>query len=113
MSGCIFCRIIEKEIPGDIVYEDEKVVAFNDIKPVAPVHILLVTRKHIPDLTMIDEEDAAVIGHIHQVAVQLAKKFEIDNRGFRIINNCKEEGGQEIKHLHFHLLGGRQMRGFG
>ncbi|MGB9660887.1 MAG: histidine triad nucleotide-binding protein [Moorellaceae bacterium] len=110
MSECIFCKIIAGELPAEMVYQDEYVVAFKDIRPVAPVHILLVPRKHIPDLTAITEEDAKIIGHLHLVAVNLAREQGLADRGFRLVNNCKQEGGQVIYHLHFHLLGGRQLR---
>jgi len=110
MSDCIFCKIVAGELPAEIVYQDERVVAFKDIRPVAPVHILIIPRKHIPDLTAITEEDSELIGHLHLVAVRIAREQGIADRGFRLVNNCKQEGGQVIYHLHFHLLGGRQLR---
>ncbi|HHP51320.1 MAG TPA: histidine triad nucleotide-binding protein [Moorella mulderi] len=109
-QDCIFCKIIAGEAPAEFVYQDDLVVAFKDIRPAAPVHILIVPRKHIPDLTAITEEDKELLGHIHLVAVKIAKDLGLAERGFRLINNCKEEGGQVIYHLHFHLLGGRQLR---
>lgn len=110
MSDCIFCKIVDGELPAEIVYQDERVIAFKDIRPVAPVHILIIPRKHIPDLTAITEEDAEIIGHLHLVAVGIAREQGIADRGFRLVNNCKQEGGQVIYHLHFHLLGGSQLR---
>jgi len=110
MSDCIFCKIAAGELPSEMVYQDERVVAFKDIRPVAPVHILIIPRKHIPDLTAITEEDAELIGHLHLVAVKVAREQGLADRGFRLVNNCKQEGGQVIYHLHYHLLGGRQMR---
>lgn len=110
MSDCIFCKIVAGELPAEIVYQDERAVAFKDIRPVAPVHILIIPRKHIPDLTAITEEDAELIGHLHVVAVKIAREQGVADRGFRLVNNCKQEGGQVIYHLHFHLLGGRQLR---
>lgn len=110
MSDCIFCKIAAGELPSEMVYQDERVVAFKDIRPVAPVHILIIPRKHIPDLTAITEEDVELIGHLHLVAVKVAQEQGLADRGFRLVNNCKQEGGQVIYHLHYHLLGGRQMR---
>ncbi|MCG0277559.1 MAG: histidine triad nucleotide-binding protein [Thermanaeromonas sp.] len=110
MSDCIFCKIAAGELPSEMVYQDERVVAFKDIRPVAPVHILIIPRKHIPDLTAITEEDAELIGHLHLVAVKVARELGLADRGFRLVNNCKQEGGQVIYHLHYHLLGGRQLR---
>jgi len=107
---CIFCKIAGGQLPAEVVYQDEQVVAFKDIRPVAPVHILIIPRKHIPDLTAITPEDKELLGHIHLVAVQIARELGLAERGFRLVNNCKEEGGQVIYHLHFHLLGGRQLR---
>jgi len=113
MNECIFCRIINKEIPADILYEDEQVVAFKDINPEAPVHVLLVPRKHLPDLTALELEDARLIGHLHLVAVKLARELGVGDSGFRLVNNCKADGGQVIFHVNYHLLGGRQLRGMG
>ncbi len=108
---CIFCKIAAREIPAKIVYEDERVMAFHDINPVAPVHVLLIPKKHIPDLTAITAEDAGTIGHLHLVAVKLATELGVADSGFRVLNNCKADGGQMVYHLHFHLIGGRPLRG--
>lgn len=113
LDNCLFCKIINKELPANIVFEDDQVLAFRDIHPVAPEHILLVPKKHIPDLTALTPEDQALIGHLHLVAVEVAQKVGIAEKGFRLVNNCKEDGGQVVFHIHFHLLGGRQMRGLG
>jgi len=107
MSDCLFCKIISKEIPAEIVYEDEDVIAFKDIKPVAPTHVLIVPKKHIP--TIINVDDNMLIGKIHRIAVEIAKKNSIASSGFRIVCNCNRYGGQEVFHLHFHLIGGRVM----
>jgi histidine triad (HIT) family protein len=109
MSDCIFCKIIKKEIPSKIVYEDELVLAFKDINPAAPTHVLIIPKKHIPTLVDLTEEDAGLIGHIHLTASKLAKDLGLSEDGFRVVNNCKENGGQTVFHLHFHLLGGRSM----
>ncbi len=106
---CIFCKIAAKEIPSKIVYEDEQVVAFEDINPQAPVHILIIPRKHISNTLELQEEDKALIGHIFMVASKIAQDRGIAERGFRLVNNCNAEAGQTVFHLHVHLLGGRAM----
>lgn len=105
---CIFCRIVSGEIKSEKVYEDDRVLAFNDLEPQAPVHILIIPKKHIESTDDLTAEDADLIGHIFLVAAKLAKEHGLDN-GYRIVNNCKEDGGQSVLHLHFHLLGGRKM----
>jgi len=109
---CIFCKIINKEIPAQVVFEDDEILAFKDINPMAPIHILLIPKKHISDITQIDPEDAGLIGRIHLAAVKIAKDLGIDEDGFRLVNNCKKNGGQVVFHLHFHLLGGRKLGAF-
>ncbi|MGC8937418.1 MAG: histidine triad nucleotide-binding protein [Thermodesulfovibrio sp.] len=106
--NCIFCRIIKKEIPSKIVYEDELVLAFEDIAPQAPVHILVIPKKHYS--TLLEIEDKELIGHIFMVIKKIAKEKGIDERGFRVVMNCNHEAGQTVYHVHFHLLAGRQMR---
>lgn len=105
---CIFCKIVNGEIPSQKVYEDERVVAFNDLSPQAPVHILIIPKEHISSCDDVNEENCAVIGHIFSVAAKIAKEKGLTN-GYRIVNNCGDEGGQTVKHLHFHLMGGRQF----
>lgn len=107
MESCLFCKIIKKEIPSDIVYEDDHVVAFNDINPQAPVHLLVIPKKHIPTLN--DLEDYSVLDPIMQAIQRLAKEKDIDRSGFRVVVNCNKGAGQAVYHLHFHLLGGRAM----
>jgi len=109
MEDCIFCRIIKREIPGEIVYEDEEIIAFKDIHPVTPIHILVVPKKHIEKVTDITTEDEILIGKIYTVINKIAKDSKIDESGFRVIVNCGEDGGQIVKHLHFHLLGGQKL----
>lgn len=109
MSDCIFCKIAKKELPSEIVYEDQEIIAFKDINPVTPVHILIISKKHIPDITAITDEDVELIGRMHLAANQIAKDFGIEEKGFRLVNNCKEDGGQVVFHLHYHLLGGRKL----
>jgi len=104
---CIFCKIINKEIPAEIVYEDELMLAFKDLNPVAPVHVLLIPKKHISTLSDLQSEDINTMGHIIYIAKKLASELGLGEQGFRIVSNCKEDGGQTVFHIHFHLLGGR------
>ncbi|MGN0596294.1 MAG: histidine triad nucleotide-binding protein [Ruminiclostridium sp.] len=108
MSDCIFCKILSGEIPSSKVYEDEKVLAFKDINPMAPVHILIIPKEHIEGVDMLTEENAPVVGHIMLVAKRLAEEYHLDN-GYRIVSNVGEHGGQTVRHLHFHLLGGKKL----
>ena len=109
MEDCIFCKIANKEINSEILYEDEYVVAFKDLEPQAPVHILIVPKKHIASLNELTAADAELLARIVLAAQKLAKDNGIAERGYRLVNNCGIEGGQTIGHLHFHLLGGREM----
>ena len=109
MDDCLFCKIINGDIPSEIIYEDEKVIAFKDISPQAPVHFLLIPREHIESVNDINQENSYLIGHIFEVAKKLAKENNLD-LGYRIVNNCKVHGGQTVDHIHFHLMGGRQMQ---
>lgn len=111
MADCIFCKIARKEIPSSLVYEDETVVAFKDLEPQAPVHVLVIPKKHIESLLALTDEDKALVGHIlADVVPQLARELGVSEKGFRVVANTGEEGGQSVKHLHFHLLGGRSMQ---
>ena len=103
---CLFCKIIGGEIPSNKVYEDDTVFAFRDIDPQAPVHILIVPKEHIASAKDINESNSAVVAHIFEVAAKIAKAEGLDD-GFRIVNNCGNSAGQTVKHLHFHLMGGR------
>lgn len=105
---CLFCKIINGEIPSNKVYEDDTVFAFRDIAPQAPTHILIIPKQHIKSATEIDESNSAVISHIFEVAAKIAKQEGLDD-GFRIVNNCGDIAGQTVKHLHFHLMGGREF----
>jgi len=109
MENCLFCKIINKEIPATVVYEDNDILAFKDIHPVAPVHILVIPKKHISSLNEAEEQDEILIGKIYTVINKIAKQEGISEKGFRVIVNCGEDGGQEVKHLHFHLLGGKKL----
>jgi histidine triad (HIT) family protein len=106
---CIFCRIIAGEIPSDVVYRDEQLVAFRDIHPLAPIHILIVPRVHIASLNDVGKRDAGLIGHLMLVAKQLAEREKTAQRGYRVVVNSGPDGGQVVPHLHFHLLGGRRL----
>lgn len=106
---CLFCKIINGDIPSSKVYEDELVYAFRDIEPQAPVHILIIPKEHIASANELTEENASVVGHVFAVAAKLAKEEGIAEGGYRIVNNCGEDGGQTVKHLHFHMLGGRSL----
>ena len=107
--SCIFCKIIDGEIPSTKVYEDDKVVAFNDINPVAPMHVLVIPKKHYESILEIDDNDMDIIGHIHKVIKQIVTEKGYDKTGFRIINNCGDDGCQEVKHIHFHILAGKKL----
>jgi len=106
---CLFCKIANKEIPSTAVYEDSKVFAFRDIDPQAPCHILIIPKMHIDSALEIDSDNADVISHIFVVAAEIAKKEGIDKNGYRIVTNIGEYGGQSVKHLHYHMLGGRLL----
>jgi histidine triad (HIT) family protein len=108
MSDTIFAKIIRKEIPADVIYEDDVCVAFRDIRPQAPTHVLVIPRKPIPTHDEIADEDEPLLGHIHTVIAKLARELGLEG-GYRVVVNCKADSGQEVDHLHFHLLGGRPM----
>ncbi len=107
MGDCIFCKIANKEINSEIVYENENIVAFKDINPEAKIHILIVPKKHYE--TILDVNDDEVIKDIFKTVKEIAAQYDIDEKGFRIINNCKEDGGQTVMHVHFHMLAGEKL----
>ncbi len=109
MEDCLFCKIVKGEIPSNKVYEDEYVYAFKDIEPVAPVHILIVPKKHISSLNKISDEDEALLGKIFLTIKKIAKELGVEDKGYRVINNCGKDAGQTVMHLHFHLIAGRKM----
>lgn len=108
MENCIFCSIAAGKINSDKVYEDENVIAFNDINPEAPVHVLVIPKDHIASLN--DVKDLNVISNIFSAIQKIAEKLGIDKSGYRVVNNCGDDGGQEVKHIHFHILGGRKLK---
>jgi histidine triad (HIT) family protein len=111
MSDCIFCKVAAKEIPSTVVYEDEQVVAFKDLEPQAPVHVLVIPKKHVESVAAFSAGDKELAAHILvEVIPQLARELGVAEKGFRVVTNTGDEGGQSVKHLHFHLLGGRSMQ---
>ena len=108
---CIFCNIVTGKIPSDIVYQDDMVIAFRDINPQSPVHLLVIPREHFTALTDITEKEAPLMGHIIGVANQLARDEGISDTGYRLVINCGKQGGQLVPHLHLHVIGGRQLSG--
>lgn len=109
MPTCLFCRIINKEIPANIVYTDEDIIAFDDIHPKTPYHKLIIPRKHIATLNDITQTDIHLAGKLLYVAQQLAKAGKIAAPGYRVVMNCNPAGGQEVYHIHLHMLGGRRL----
>lgn len=109
MCDCIFCKIIDRQIPSNIVYEDDKVLAFHDIHPVAPVHVLVIPKKHIESLNDINSENVEYVSAINLSIPKIAKKLNIFDYGYRVITNILENGGQEVLHLHYHILGGKKL----
>jgi len=108
---CVFCQIVAGKLPSDIVYQDEEVIAFRDINPQSPTHVLIIPRKHISSLAELAEGEASLMGHMVNIANQLAKSEGVAQSGYRLVVNCGQEGGQLVPHLHLHLLGGRQLSG--
>ena len=105
----IFTKIINKEIPANIVYEDDDFLAFNDINPQAPVHILIIPKKEIKTVNDISSSDAIIVGKLFLIAKKIAKQMSIDKDGYRLVMNCNEYGGQSVYHIHLHLIGGRKL----
>lgn len=110
-TDCIFCQIATGKISSEILYQDEEVVAFRDINPQAPTHLLVIPKKHIPSLAHLPEAESPLIGHMVNIANQLAKREGVFESGYRLVINCGKEGGQLVPHLHLHILGGRQLSG--
>ena len=108
MENCLFCKIVRGEIPSTKVYEDEFVLAFRDIAPMAPTHILVIPKAHISSVAEISAKNSGVVAHIFEVIPQIAQAEGLEN-GFRVVSNCGEDGCQSVRHLHFHILGGRKL----
>jgi histidine triad (HIT) family protein len=111
MEDCIFCKIINGQIPGDFVFKDDRVVAFKDIHPMAPLHVLIVPREHIASLAEITEAKAGLVAHMVAVANSLARQNGVADKGYRVVINSGSDGGQVVQHLHMHLLGGKPLDG--
>lgn len=109
MDTCIFCKIINKEIPAILVYEDENVIAFNDINPQSDTHVLIVPKKHIENIYNIDNNDYDYISNIHKASKKIAESLNIVDKGFRLITNCGEGAGQTVFHMHYHLMSGQNV----
>lgn len=110
MEDCLFCKIVKGEIPCNKVYEDEEVLAFYDINPVASIHILVIPKKHIASVAHLTKEDEALVGKIYSVINKIAEEKGFKENGFKVIVNCGKDGGQEVMHLHFHILAGENLR---
>lgn len=109
MDNCLFCKIIKGEIPTTKIYEDDEILAFRDIEPMAPIHILVIPKKHINSLAQLEPQDEGLIGKINGVIARIAQQEGVSETGFRVVTNIGEDGGQTVKHLHFHLLGGKKL----
>lgn len=107
---CIFCKIANGEIPSKKIYEDEKVIAFHDISPEAPIHFLVIPKEHIQSANEINEENVNIISHIFLVINKLVRELNIEKTGYRVVNNCGKDGGQSVNHIHFHVLGQRELK---
>jgi len=112
-ADCLFCKILNKDIPADIEYEDDQVLAFKDISPQAPHHILIIPKHHISTINDLDTSHQTLLGHMILTAKKIAADKGLSEPGYRLIMNCNENGGQTVFHIHLHILGGRQMVGFG
>lgn len=108
MSDCLFCKIAAGEIPSKKVYEDDKILAFYDISPMAPVHVLVIPKTHVDSVAAITEETAPLVAHIFSVIPKIARELKLEG-GFRVVSNCGDDAGQSVKHLHFHILGGQKL----
>ena len=109
MDDCLFCKIITGEIPSKKVYEDDSVLAFHDINPQAPVHILVIPKEHIPSAAHVNADNSRAISHVFEVIAQIAAEQGLSGNGFRVVSNCGDHAGQTVQHLHFHILGGKQL----
>ncbi len=110
MNSCIFCKIVNKEVPAEILYEDDEIIAFNDVHPIAPVHILIIPKKHIDSVNSLEIGDASLMGTVILVAKKLAQDKGIAKDGYKLLFRVGEHGGQEIPHVHIHLIGGAQLQ---
>ena len=109
MADCVFCQIVAGKIPTRLLYQDDEVIAFPDINPAAPIHLLIVTKRHIPSLAHLSEDETPLVGHMIKIANQLAREEGIADSGYRLVINTGKDGGQVVPHLHMHLLGSRRL----
>jgi len=109
MSSCLFCKIIKGEIPSKIIYEDEELLCIDDINKEAPIHVIMIPKKHIENLNCLEAEDGAIIGNMFLKVKIIVKSLGINEKGYRVVSNCGIDGGQTVDHIHFHLLGGRLL----
>ncbi len=109
MENCLFCKIVKGEVPSEKVYEDDKVLAFKDINPATPIHVLVIPKKHYENVLDVKEEDKEIIADIFQAINKIAEKLGVEKDGFRIISNCGKDAGQEVMHLHMHILAGKSL----
>jgi histidine triad (HIT) family protein len=109
MNDCLFCKIRDGEIPGDIVYEDDDVLAFNDVNPQAPIHVLIIPRKHIATVNDVEDEDVNIMGKLFSAAKTIASQLGVGDDGYRLVINCNQRAGQVVFHIHMHMLAGRDM----
>lgn len=110
MPDCVFCKIVARQLASTVVYEDEEFLAFRDINPVAPTHVLLIPKKHVSSLLDVPEEETPLLGRMLNLATRLARELGLANEGFRVVINTGRYGGQTVDHLHLHLLGGRSLQ---
>lgn len=110
MSDCLFCKIVAGDIPADKVYEDQKILAFRDIKPQAPIHVLIIPKRHIATINDLTSADAGLVGQLYLTAKQIAADLGVAESGYRTLMNCNRDGGQDVFHIHLHLLAGRRMQ---
>ncbi|WP_297517516.1 histidine triad nucleotide-binding protein [uncultured Clostridium sp.] len=109
MSDCIFCKIAAGKIPSKKIYEDDKVLAFHDIQPEAPVHFLVIPKEHIQSVNELNEENSVVVAHVFMTINKIVKELNIAQSGYRVVTNCGKDGGQTVGHLHFHIMAGREL----
>ncbi len=110
MSDCLFCKVVAGEVPADIIYDNEHVLAFRDISPQAPTHVLIIPRRHIATINDLDAGDNELVGQLFLAAKEVAAQEGVDEVGYRVVMNCNEDAGQTVFHIHLHLMGGREMR---
>lgn len=113
MQDCVFCKIVERQSPADILYEDDQVLAFRDARPAAPTHLLIVPKRHIPSVNELNQTDEALVGSLFSTARLLAEQEQVHQSGYRLIVNTGPDSGQAVFHIHMHLLGGQRMRSLG